>query len=821
MNRSKVILLINLFFYLSLFQALGSGQSVSGKSPVEEKNGKSFLLFPGEAKLIIDKSTWKIRLLNRKEETVFSSKGAFNFYIDGSWVKTTDNLAMPSELVVERDTVLRMSAGQIKFQLSVKRISPHGVNVKIESTDYRIEKSSGTIELSPVEEIYGFGEMWNGHVAQRGQSFKLWNRVSTPDECAYMPYFVSTRNYAFFINYGGLVYFDIGKSNSGEISFETASNGIDLNLVLGESIPTTVNNFFSIFGMPARPPRWAFEPWFWLMANPFNPGDGVSAYPTKIYTRPEGRLNTLKGEHFVATVKKYKEMDIPVSVTWFEPPWQTERTSFIPNKSFYPDLKKLIKELDDLGIKSLAWTVPYTTNLSPNWEEGFINGYLAKKPNEENGKVSGKAEISILGEAVGTSDNYIDFYNPQASAWWQKQIEGALSLGLKGFKLDDGQNLALESLLFGNRMGADYHNSYGLEYNKAFFYALSKKYGDDFLMVPRSAWIGSSSFTNFKWPGDLTGTFSNSGLPYALTSVLSLSMCGFPFLSTDIGGYVDQPSPERVWVRWAQFGAFLPGMQTLHMPWWYSPEAQAHYRYLSWLHTELVPLWNTLAKVSQLSAAPITKPLVWDFQDDINTWRIDDEFTIGNAFLVAPVLDVKEHKEYYLPEGRWFYFWNDSIVREGKQTYTWSTWKEGIYKFPLYIKEGAIIPFQVVNDYTGFGTVESKGYLTIVIYPKKEGISSFELDDTGEKVRFEVNRNGNELFVDWNNPGKDFLFRIHCETGMSPSKILLKEGNFLTQIGNKVDFIKSNADSWYFDELTKKVVVRVKSQNTNMIRLIY
>ena len=110
---------------------------------------------------------------------------------------------------------------------------------------------------------------------------------------------------------------------------------------------------------------------------------------------------------------------------------------------------------------------------------------------------------------------------------------------------------------------------------------MKNKLGDDFLMIPRAAWVGSPSYTNFKWPGDLSGSFANNGLPSTVHSSLSLAFCGIPFVATDIGGFKNRPAPEDVWIRWAQFGAFLPGMETLHMPWWYSKEAADHFRYLA------------------------------------------------------------------------------------------------------------------------------------------------------------------------------------------------------------------------------------------------
>ena len=329
------------------------------------------------------------------------------------------------------------------------------------------------------------------------------------------------------------------------------------------------------------------------MANPFAPGDSCGIPPYSNYANPSDGINSLKGEHVLKMVNKLQEMYIPVGVTWLEPVWQTASTSMIPNPAFSPDLKKLIGDLKKLGVNTLTWTVPYTTSKASNWKVAVENNYLVKKP--DNSFDDGKVKISEMGELEGRYYNYIDFFNPEAYQWWQEQIKQSLELGLKGFKLDAGQDLPDDAILFGGRLGKDVHNSYALEYNRVFYETLKQKYADNFLMIPRAAWIGSSANTNSKWPGDLRTSFGNNGLPSSVFSTLSLAFSGFPFVSTDIGGYTPRPAPEDVWIRWAQFGAMLPGMQTLNMPWWYSEKAQDYYRYLSWLHTDLTPFWNTLA----------------------------------------------------------------------------------------------------------------------------------------------------------------------------------------------------------------------------------
>ncbi len=110
----------------------------------------------------------------------------------------------------------------------------------------------GAEKLHPVEEIYGFGETWDGHLAQRGQAFQIWDRSGTPDECAWMPYFVSTENYAFFLNYGGRVRFDVGRSNAGILSFEMPARELEYTVVLGDNIASSVQHVVSLTGITGQ-----------------------------------------------------------------------------------------------------------------------------------------------------------------------------------------------------------------------------------------------------------------------------------------------------------------------------------------------------------------------------------------------------------------------------------------------------------------------------------------------------------------------------------------------------------------------------------------
>lgn len=736
---------------------------------------------------------------------IYKNPQSFAFKIDGVWESIQNVISIDDKKQDQIIVKLKLSNNNLA-ELKIINSSKLLFRIEMTSDSENITDVKGVNRLFPVEEVYGFGEVWNGSVAQRGKAIDIWNDNGTPDECAYMPYYVSTQNYAFWLEYGGLVQFDVGKSNSTELSWELTTDKIVMNLFFGNSVAEAVQGFIKATGLPAKPPRWAYEPWAWLMHDPEQPGAHIS---------------TLKGVHAVDMVEKFKEMDIPVGVTWMEPPWQTERTSFIPNKKFDPDLEKTIKTLNEMGVKTLAWTVPYTTKDSPNWDEAVSNNFIVGMPGTQ--KTSGDIKVTRSGEIGGKTYNYIDFTNPEAVKWWQSEIEKAIDLGFVGFKLDAGQSLERDAILSDNKIGKDWHNSYSFYYNKTFYEILNKKLDDDFLMIPRAASIGTGQYTNFKWPGDLTTSFGKNGLSSSVFSTLSASLSGLPFLSTDIGGFGGLPAREEVWLRWAQFGAMLPGMQTLNMPWWYSEKAQEHYRYLSWLHTDLIPYWQSLGNLAAETGTPICRHLIWDYQDDMETWRIDNQFTVGENLLVAPIIEPNAISKVYLPKGRWFNFWDDSqIIDGGSWVKYFEGWTDHLLKFPLYIKEGAIIPFSVKNDISGFGWEQSAGYITMAIWPMENGTSSFTLLDEEDKVVFEVDDSIKHLVVKWDKSEKEYILRINYNQINDPEKIVSesKSSEGIKKFAKLQDFLSSKQDGWVFDSQIRKIIIRKSNcSEMNLIKI--
>ncbi len=789
--RLSATIILCLFFHINLFARISI-------------NEKSIQINTPQALLSLDKQNWSIKISSLEGEILFLDAIPPAFKIQGEWrhlqkiidVTQSNNESVLLNAALGDDTPVNVCIEFKEGSAFHFVVKPVGVTV---------DSVRGAAVLYPQEEIYGFGETWNGGIAQRGKSLDIWDKPGTPDECAYMPYYVSTRHYGFLLNYGGAVHFDVGQTEKSKLSYCAQISELDFTLFAGTSIASVVKSYINYTGKLVKPPRWAYQPWFWLMGDPDIPGADI---------------NTLKGEQFPAAVKRLHSLNIPVGVVWFEPPWQTARTTFVPNDTFSTDLKGVISELNSLGVKTLAWTVPYTNPGASNWQYANDHDYFVHNPDAETN--SNETTITSSGELDDESYDYIDFFNPKACKWWQQEIKKAIDLGIRGFKLDAGQDLPKDALLYNGLQGKDVHNSYSRQYNKVFYEILEKNCPNDFITIPRAAWVGSGHYTNFKWPGDLNGDFSDTGLAGSVKSSLSLAFCGLPFLSTDIGGFEGRPPSETVWIRWAQFGAMLPGMQTLNMPWWYSEKAVEHYRYLCWLHTDLTPYWMSLGNESAETGAPVCRPLVWTFEDDLNCRKISDQYTVGPWILVAPVLNPDNKRDVYLPAGTWYDFWDDSAY-SGEQTIHWEkNGKDGLWSFPLYVREGAIVPVEPSNSVSGFGSEQSKGYLTLAIWPKANGTSEFTMNDREGPVNISAEQTKNEIKLRWVGSEMNCILRIHMPSKVSPSQVTAGEKNSvsLQEFKSKKAFLQATADGWYLDTEQNKMYVRKKNdKQSGLIRI--
>jgi alpha-glucosidase (family GH31 glycosyl hydrolase) len=172
------------------------------------------------------------------------------------------------------------------------------------------------------------------------------------------------------------------------------------------------------------------------------------------------------------------------------------------------------------------------------------------------------------------------------------------------------------------------------------------------------------------------------------------------------------------------------------MPWTvpdHIPETVALYQYWATLHHELAPFFYSLAVESYAKRAPgIIVPIGVQA-----SWAGDFRYTLGSAFLVAPILDATGMRNVLLPQGASYYDWwvpsQDPIAGGTTVMQDDSADRQ---KYPLYVRSGAIVPMNVSTAVVPVGGPASSGQLTLLVYPSTAPSSFvlYEDDDTTTSI---------------------------------------------------------------------------------------
>jgi len=400
-----------------------------------------------------------------------------------------------------------------------------------------------------------------------------------------------------------------------------------------------VRRYVALTAKPAVPPRWAFAPQLWR--NEWDSADEVRGDATEQRTR-----------------------HIPGSVMWIDNPWETAYNNFVVDETRLPQPAQLIADLGAQGFKVIFWSTPYVD----------ADGLTAA-----DHAAAASQQFLVENDAGGTLDYpwaygpgaLVDFSRPGATQFWQDRIAKVTADGAAGFKLDFGEDLVPD--VGGGIVGMEtsvgdsevMHARYGGLYHAAYLGALPP--GDGFLITRAGAW-GEQATNTAIWPGDLTGDFSEhdsdaggkraiGGLPTAISRGLSLSVSGYPFYGSDIGGFRGFPTSE-VLMRWAEYAALgtimqLGGGGTSHDPWdttLFDAGTDVTYQIYAQLHMQLNPLLWTLALAAGNDGTPVTRAarFVYDCECD------DTMFLLGDDLLVAPVIAPgATTRDVVLPPGVW------------------------------------------------------------------------------------------------------------------------------------------------------------------------
>lgn len=530
------------------------------------------------------------------------------------------------------------------------------------------------------------------------------------------------------------------------------------------------NNF------PPVSPLWVFDHWVWEDDE----------------NTEEALWNLIEG---------YEKHNIPVGVVIIDSPWSTEYNNFIFNKKLYPNPEEMIKKLHNKKIKVVLWVTVMLNEENPGGEKEpkTNNIYLEAK---EKGYLINNGETFKWWKGKGA---FLDFTNPEAVNWWHSLQDRVLNMGIDGWKVDE-VSVYFPSVATGGG-GKISRKKYKDAYYTDFYKYLLSKNPQGATLVRSVDYFQFSpvSCSPATWVGDQKHTWGKDGFLEAISNIFSAMNLGYAVVGSDTGGYHgDEEITKELLIRWAQFSSFCTlfenGGHGKHQPWLHDKETVDIYRYYVKLHLELKPYFYSLMVGSHLGKGNV-------FYADIEKFQ----FKIGNFILVSVIYENKNSRKVFLPEGNWLNYFSGEIIRGPVEF----EYKVPLSEYPVFLKEGSIIPLEVSDNTCGHGGKFSKDFYTFLIVPGVD--SSFSFYEYGVKkpslIKMECRKN--KIIISCGRTRKPKIFILRNVKNIKE----VRGGGILYKKVKNMEELSLKDFSYYFDRAKKSLFIKSKELNSILLEI--
>ena len=503
-------------------------------------------------------------------------------------------------------------------------------------------------------------------------------------------------------------------------------NEMDYYFVAGSNMDDVISGYRALTGKSQVMPKWAMG--FWQSRERYKTQHELLENLEEFRKRRIGIDNIVQDWSY-----------------WPVDAWGSH--DFDPER--FPDPKGMVDSVHAMNARIMisVWPKFYTT--TEHYKEFDRNGWMYQQA------VKDSIRDWIYPGYIGS---FYDAYAEGAQKLFWQQMENKLyPFGFDAWWMDasepnvqDNTDMDYRKALCGpTALGPStkYFNAYSLENAKAIYQGQRSVDPDKrVFLLTRSGFAGIQRYSTAVWSGDIGTRWED--MKAQISAGLNFAMSGIPYWTMDIGGFCverryenaqrifDQTGVEnddlKEWrelnARWYQFGTFVPlyrahGQFPFREPYNIAPENHAAYQtilYYNKLRYRLMPYIYSLAGMTYLNDYTIMRALVMDYGKDTSVNNIGDQYMFGNSLMVCPVYEYRAtNRQVYFPKtSGWYDFYTGKFITGGQTLQVDAPYS----RMPLYVPEGAIIPFGPEIQYSDEKQPEN---ITLYVYGGKN--ASFTL----------------------------------------------------------------------------------------------
>jgi len=316
----------------------------------------------------------------------------------------------------------------------------------------------------------------------------------------------------------------------------------------------------------------------------------------------------------------------------------------------------------------------------------------------------------------------IDWTNMSAGDYWHdEKRQKLIELGLTHHWTDLGEpEMYSDKSCYtgypelGKHKHADVHNIYNFKWLESIArgYTRNNVKTRPFMMS-RSGTSGIQRFGAGFWSGDIGANMNAMTAHY--NAQMHMTFSGIDYYGADIGGfhrtnYSLDGDANELFTQWFANAALFDFPIRSHT-WNLSNTRETSPSKIGdvksnlaniQLRYKLFPYYYSLAHLAFKTGEPLIIPMAMEYPQDLDVRQMGNQKMIGSSLLGAMVASYGEkERKVYLPKSTWFNFHTGKHIQSlGSYHGPFSTFVDGKFQIPLFVKEGAIIPTMEVDNQT-------------------------------------------------------------------------------------------------------------------------